>query len=348
MANTFNYAEKYSSDIIEIINQDALTSPFLTSNVEWTGAKTFHFTQMSVSGYKAHSRNGGWNSGTITQTDKTYEVTHDRDIQFLVDKADVDETARTAAVQNVSQVFVQTQQVPEVDCYTFSKIADAALKETGLVSSNTLTDFTKDNVYSKIVQMMGKAKLKYYRQRGSLIGYVVSDIMDLLAISTEKLLNIVSTTLTENGLGIETRVVNINGVDLIEVIDTERMKTLFDFTEGCVADDAAMDINIIFASVETVKTVPKISSIYYFNAGQHTEGDGDLYQNRSLLDTFVMPNGLNGNIDSIFCNINVPAYNQGSTYNTGDVATNEGEVYRAKEDSITGAWNAGKWDKISA
>ena len=83
MANTFNYAEKYSSDIIEIINQNALTSPFLTSNVEWTGAKTFHFTQMSVSGYKAHSRNGGWNSGTITQTDKTYEVTHDRDVKTV-------------------------------------------------------------------------------------------------------------------------------------------------------------------------------------------------------------------------------------------------------------------------
>ena len=347
MVNTFNYAEKYSPNIIEIIMQGALTTPFITSNVEWLGAKTFHFTQMSTSGYKAHSRDGGWNKGTITQLDKEYTVEHDRDISFLVDKADVDETARTAAVKKVSQVFVQTQQIPEIDCYAFSKIADAALKGTGLVSSNALADFTADNVYSKIVQMLGKAKLKYYRQRGSLVGYVVSEIMDLLAISTEKTLEINYTTLTEDGIGVETRITRINGVDLIEVIDTERMKTLFDFTDGCVPDEDAMDINILFASAETVKTVPKISSIYYFNAGQHTEGDGDLYQNRSFWDTFVFPNGKDGNIDSIFCNINIPAYNTASTYNTGDVVTNEGEVYRAKEDSITGTWAAEKWDKIS-
>lgn len=347
MANTFNYAEKYSPNIIEIIMQGALTTPFITSNVEWLGAKTFHFTQMSTSGYKAHSRDGGWNKGTITQLDKEYTVEHDRDISFLVDKADVDETARTAAVEKVSQVFVQTQQIPEIDCYAFSKIADAALKGTGLVSANALSDFTADNVYSKIVQMLGKAKLKYYRQRGSLVGYVVSEIMDLLAISTEKTLEINYTTLTEDGIGVETRITRINGVDLIEVIDTERMKTLFDFTDGCVPDEDAMDINILFASAETVKTVPKIASIYYFNAGQHTEGDGDLYQNRSFWDTFVFPNGKDGNIDSIFCNINVPAYNTASTYNTGDVVTNENEVYRAKEDSITGTWAAEKWDKIS-
>lgn len=347
MANTFNYAEKYSPNIIEIINQGALTSPFITSNVEWTGAKTFHFTQMSTSGFKAHSRNGGWNKGTISQTDKDYTVTHDRDISFLVDKADVDETARTAAVEKVSQVFVQTQQIPEVDCYTFSKIADYALNGTGLVKAHSLSDYTADNVYSNIVKLMGSGKLKYYRQRGSLVCYVVSEIMDLLAISKEKTLNINSSTLTEDGIGVETRITNINGVPLIEVIATERMKTLFDYTDGCVPDDDAMDINILFASVETVKTVPKISSIYYFNAGQHTEGDGDLYQNRSFMDTFVFPNGIDGKIDSILVDIDVPAYVTSNTYNTGDVVKQNNEVYKAKEDSITGAFTEAKWDKIS-
>lgn len=347
MTNTFNYAEKYSPKILEIINQGALTTPFVTSNVEWTGARTFHFTQMSVSGYKAHSRLGGWNTGKITQTDKDYTVTHDRDIEFMVDKADVDETARTAAVENVSNVFVQTQQIPEIDCYTFSKVAQVALDGVGLVSGNALSDYTADNVYSKIVGLMGKTKLKYYRQRGSLVGYVVSEIMDLLAVSKEKTLTINETTLTEDGIGVETRITKINGVPLIEVIDTERMKTLFDFTDGCVPDDDAMDINILFASAETVKTVPKISSIYYFNAGQHTKGDGDLYQNRSLMDTFVFPNGIDGKIDSIFVDINVPAYDASKTYNKGDVVKQSGEVYKAVQDSITGTFTASKWTKIS-
>lgn len=297
MAHSLNYAEKYTGKILEIINQGLLTAPFLTTNVEWVGAKNFHFTQQSVSGYKAHSRNGGWNRGTITETDKVYTVEHDRDIEFLVDKADTDETARTAAVENVSNTFVQTQQIPEIDCYAFSKIATVA-NTANLVEVVTRASLNAGNVYSTIVKAMGKGKLKLYRQRGSLVGYLRSEIMDLLAISTEVKLNVQVDTIVEGGRAIETRVVKINGVPLFEVIDDERFNTAFDFTDGAVAE--GKEINMLFASVEKVFTVPKISSIYYFNAGQHTEGDGDLYQNRSLWDTFVFPNGKDGKIDSVY------------------------------------------------
>ena len=297
MAHTLNYAEKYTGQILEIINQGLLTSPFLTTNVNWVGAKDFHFTQQSVSGYKAHGRDGGWNRGTVTETDKTFTVAHDRDVEFLVDKADVDETARTAAIENISNTFVQTQQIPEMDCYTFSKIATIA-NENGLVDVVKRAAITKDNVYSEIVKAIGKGKLKLYRQRGSLVGYVRSEIMDALAISTEFTPTITNDTLVEGGRAVETRITKINGVVLIEVVDDERFYTAFDFTEGAVAD--GKEINMLFASVEMVHTVPKISSIYYFNAGQHTEGDGDLYQNRALWDTFVFPNGKDGKIDSVY------------------------------------------------
>ena len=297
MAHSLNYAEKYTGKILEIINQGLLTAPFLTTNVEWVGGKDFHFTQQSVSGYKAHSRNGGWNKGTIAEIDKVYTVAHDRDIAFLVDKADTDETARTAAVENISNTFVQTQQIPEMDAYAFSKIATIA-NEAGLVEVTTRASLNAGNVYSTIVKAMGKGKLKLYRQRGSLVGYVRSEVMDLLALSTEVKLNVQVDTIVEGGRAIETRVVKINGVPLFEVVDDERFNTAFDFTEGFVAD--GKEINMLFASVETVHTVPKISSIYYFNAGQHTEGDGDLYQNRSLMDTFVFPNGKDGKIDSVY------------------------------------------------
>lgn len=47
MANTNNYAEQFSPDLLKILVQGTLTSPFITSNVKWVGARTFHFiTQM--------------------------------------------------------------------------------------------------------------------------------------------------------------------------------------------------------------------------------------------------------------------------------------------------------------
>lgn len=49
-----NYAEQWSPELLAILIQGTLTSPFITNNVRWLDAKTFHFTQMSVSGYKNH------------------------------------------------------------------------------------------------------------------------------------------------------------------------------------------------------------------------------------------------------------------------------------------------------
>lgn len=78
-----NYAEQWSPELLEILMQGTLTSPFVTSNVRWLDAKTFHFTQMSTSGYKNHNRKGGWNVGSYEQKDVPYTLTHDRDVEFI-------------------------------------------------------------------------------------------------------------------------------------------------------------------------------------------------------------------------------------------------------------------------
>lgn len=180
-----NYAQVWEPELLEILMQGTLTSPFVTSNVTWLDAKTFHFTQMSVSGFKNHSRNGGWNKGTYAQTDTAFTVEHDRDVSFLVDKADVDETNATASIQNISKVFEQTQVVPETDALFFSKVAQAAQKVTGYHSSTASSDYTKANVFSKLKGFLAAGKLRRYKANGSLIMYVSSAIMDLLELSTE-------------------------------------------------------------------------------------------------------------------------------------------------------------------
>ena len=137
-----NYAQVWEPELLEILMQGTLTSPFVTSNVKWLDAKTFHFTQMSVSGYKNHKRSGGWNSGTFNQKDVPFTLTHDRDVEFLVDKADVDETNATASIQNISRTFEQTQVVPEMDALFFSKVAKAAQSTAGYHSSTVRAMFS--------------------------------------------------------------------------------------------------------------------------------------------------------------------------------------------------------------
>ncbi len=315
-----NYAEAWSPELLEILIQGTLTSPFVTDNVRWVGVKTFHFTQMSTTGFKNHSRNGGWNTGEYTQKDVPYTLAHDRDIEFLVDKADVDETNSTASIQNISRVFEQTHVVPETDALFFSKVAQAAQKEADYHSSTAAAGYTKAKVFGMLKDILSKGKLRRYKANGSLIMYVTSAIMDALEQSTEFTRKIEMTQIAEGGMGIETRVTDIDGVTVMEVIDDERFYDAFDWepekggfqprAKKAESDTGAGDgvtgahkINVLVACLETCKTVPKISSIYFFEPGAHTKGDGYLYQNRSLSDTFVLPNGLDGKIDSIFVDV---------------------------------------------
>ena len=298
-----NYAETWQPELLEIMMQGALTSPFITTNVKWLDAKTFHFTQMSTSGYKNHNRNGGWNSGTYNQEDVPFTVTHDRDVEFLVDVADVDETNQTASIQNISRTFEQTQATPETDALFFSKVAAKAQATEGYHSSTAIGDYTKENVLSKLKSYLAAKGLKRYRQRGSLIMYVRSEIMDLLELSTDFVRKIEVTQIAEGGTGIETRITDIDGVAVMEVIEDERFWDAFNWEPadgGFEPATGAHQLNVLIASLETCKTVPKIASIYYFAPGAHTKGDGYLYQNRSLSDTFVFPNGKNNKIDSVY------------------------------------------------
>ena len=309
MPNNTNYAEKWSPDLLEILMDGCYTSPFITSNVKWLGAKTFHFTHMRTSGYKQHSRNGGWNRGEYIQEDVPYTVQHDRDIEFLVDKADVDESNQTASIKNVSETFHKTQQVPEIDAYFFSKVATEAQKLTGYHSETAKATYTKDNVLSKLKSYIAAGKIKRHKSKGALIMYVAPFIMDLLELSTEFQRKIEQTQISESGLGIETRITDIDGVTIMEVIEDERFYDKFDFTEGFEpVDSTSHPINVLIASLNAVKTVPKIASIYYFAPGTHTEGDGWLYQDRSLSDTFVFPNGKDNKIDSIYVDVDTSTY----------------------------------------
>lgn len=306
-----NYAEVWSPDLLEILIDGCYTSPFITSNVQWLSAKTFHFTHMRTSGYKSHSRKGGWNKGEYDQEDVPFTVTHDRDIEFLVDKADVDETNSTASIKNISKVFHETQQVPEIDAYFFSKIATEAQKLNGYHSSSDSSAYTKDNVLSKLKGYIASRKLKRHKSGGALIMYVAPFIMDLLELSTEFQRKIEQTQISESGLGIETRITDIDGVSIIEVLEDDRFYDKFDFSDGFKpVVGTSHKINVLLASLKAVKIVPKISSIYYFEPGAHTEGDGWLYQDRSLSDTFIFPNGKDNKIDSIYVDIDTATYTE--------------------------------------
>lgn len=304
MANTINYASKYERELIQTFIDNSYIAPFLAENTQWLDGKNFHFTAMTLGGYKNHALTGGWNRQNIVETDKTFTVTQDRDVEFFLDKREVDESNKTATIENVSNQFEMTQATPEKDAYFFSKVATEA-ETAGLKTSTAISTYTAANIFSKLVAFIGN--VRRYRNKG-LIVYVASGIMDLLATSTELSKSIdVTTIAADDGKAIQTRITAIDGVPIVEVIDDDRFYSKFNFTDGYKPAVGGYKINMLAATPMTTKFVNKISSIYFFAPGDHTDGDGYLYQNRAHYDAFVFPNGKDAKVDSIAVDLDTTA-----------------------------------------
>jgi len=285
MANAINYAEKYQQELDQVLVQNMLTAPLETPNVNWMGAKTFHVPTVAVSGYKTHSRNGGFNRGDVTVTHEPYTLSFDRDIEFFVDRMDVDESNQAASAANITRTFLIEHAAPEVDAYRFSKLATKAIA----TSNATAEAVDKTTVFSRL-----KADILKVRKYGpaNLIAYLSSQAMDALEQSTEFTRNIDVKPAAPGG--IDTRITSLDGVQLVEVWDDSRFHTSFDFTSGFTPAVGSYQINWLIVAKPAVIAKVKLNSIYLFEPGQHTQGDGYLYQNRMYHDLFILKNKEDG------------------------------------------------------
>ncbi len=283
MANAINYAERYQTELDQVFTQNTLTNILETPNVVWLGAKTFHVPNLSVSGYKNHSRNGGFNRGTVEVTHEPYTLQFDRDVEFFVDQMDVDESNQAASAGNVTKVFIEEHAGPEVDAYRFSKLATKAMDIGGKqATEEDVTDGSPKDVVERL-----RADLRKVRKYGTanLICYVSTDVMSAVEDYREGKGTI---SIQDGGTEIETRVTSLDGVTLIEVFDVDRFRTSFDFTDGFKPDSGSLELNWIVVFKGAVIAKAKLNSIYLFQPGEHTQGDGYLYQNRLYHDLFVM------------------------------------------------------------
>lgn len=271
-----NYITKDEGVFDQKINQGLLTAALGVPNVTLlNGGKSFTLTTITTSGLQPHTRNKGFNSGTAENEKKVYTMGQDRDVEFYIDKQDVDETNQDLAVGNISKTFINDHVQPEIDAYRFAKMANDSVHKT----TETLT---VDNTYTQL-----KAALLPIRKFGAqnIIGYVSSEVMDFLERSKE-----FTRSITNQNVGmtaLESRITSLDGVTLIEVWDDSRFKTAYDFSNGYVPTASATDINFVLVAKPAVIPVVKENAIYLFAPGEVGQGDGYLYQNRLYHDLFI-------------------------------------------------------------
>ena len=284
MPNTINYVTQFSNQLRELYGQESTSDLLYQSNsdIQVKNAKEIKIPVLSVTGYKDHTRASlGFRQGNYSNDYETKTLDHDRSIEFVIDPMDFDETDTVVSLANVQNRFERTQAIPELDCYTFSKLyseavrVGATIKTDELTTANILTDF--DN------------NLKLLEDKGvplsRLVLYCTSSYKTLLknAEGIQRTLDI------KSGGGIDRRVHSIDDISNIVTVPSDRFKTLYDFTDGCVSAENAKRINYILIDPETQVSRVKYSYIHLFHPGSDSRtSDNYLYQNRRYNGTFAI------------------------------------------------------------
>lgn len=277
------YAKELCSDALSQSNQQ----------VKFINAQTIKLPRMTVSGYKDHTRTPGFNTGTMSNDWEAKKLEHDRDVEFWIDPMDIDETNLTLSMANIQNTFETEQAIPEKDSYRFSKLHSELEAYSGRINTDVITAANFLEAFDEEMSVMDEAGVP---EEGRIL-YVTPSMKKIIK-EAEGIQRVMSVTTPST---INRNVHSLDDV-MIKMVPSARMKTKYNFTEGCVAAEDARQINWILIHTSCVVCRDKYSYIKLFTPGTDSRtADGYLYQNRSYGDLFLLEKKVEG------CAMNVSA-----------------------------------------
>ena len=278
----YDYAETFTNLLQQKYAKELCSDALTKSNlqVQFINAQTIKLPRMTLSGYKDHTRTPGFNSGEMSNDWEPKKLEHDRDIEFFIDPMDIDETNLTLSVANIQNTFETEQAIPEKDCYRFSKLYSELTTYNGKIDNTTLTPANILDVFDTLMTEMDEASVP---EEGRML-YVTPTVKKILktAEGVDRSINVSAQS------GIDRRVHSLDNVE-IKSVPSARMKTLYNFTNGCVPAEGAGQINFILIHPSCVVCRDKYSYIKLFTPGTDSRtADGYLYQNRCYGDLFLL------------------------------------------------------------
>lgn len=125
MGNTIALAETYLPLLDEVYKASSRTAILDSTKVEIVNGNTVKVYKTSMDGLGDYSRNNGYTNGDVTGTWETMALTKDRGRSFQIDRMDNEETIGMA-FGTLAGEFIRTKVAPEIDAYTFAKLAGTA------------------------------------------------------------------------------------------------------------------------------------------------------------------------------------------------------------------------------
>lgn len=286
------YAETFAPALEQKYAKELASYELFQSNkqVKFIDAQTIKLPSITLSGYKDHTRGSlGFNQGTITNEWEPKKLAHDRSIEFVIDPMDVDETNKVVSIGNVQNTLEEEQTIPEKDSYVFSKLYTeattyatdgATISTEALTAENILEQF--DSAMEKMDEagVPGAGRLLYVTPKVNKLLKEAKDIQRVMGVTGEG--------------SVKRSIYDLDDVK-IKVVQSARLKSKYNFTEGCVAAVDAKQINFILVHPTAVIARDKYSYINAFEPGEDSRtADNYLLQSRFYMDAFLVKNRANG------------------------------------------------------
>lgn len=242
----YNYADIFSNVLRELYGQSQTSVDLYNSNMDLqiVNGKQLKIPKLTVGGFKDHNRNvAGFNRGSVANDYQLATLDHDRDIEFAIDPMDVDETNLIVSIANIQKRFETTQAIPEADCYTYSKLYAEAVRIGANISTTVLTEANVLADFDENLEAMSDKGVPLDR----VILYATPAYLKTLknADGIQRTMSV-----QQNAGRIDRRVKSLDDIGKIVEVPSARFKTLYDFADGCKADETAKQINYMLVDPE--------------------------------------------------------------------------------------------------
>lgn len=289
MPAVVNYAEAYQQGLEQryaangLLYTHKLWSSPSNSKLKFTGAKTVRIPKLLIkNGRKDRTRR------TITSVDANYEnqwedytLTNERYWSTLVDPSDIDETNQSVSIANVTKVYNDEEKIPEMDKQMTSTLftrkktiaSGAGIEQMTLDETNFLGTFDKlmTEMDEKGVPAVGRTIFCTPQ-----VNKIIKNLKDFAR-----------NVPVQNSDGSINRIINrIDDVTIEPPIPSDRMKTLYDFTTGAVADPTAKQIHFFLIYIPCM-AAPQKYSFVGLDAPSAANSGNYLYYEQSYDDVLL-------------------------------------------------------------
>ena len=282
----FDYAVQFERELQQKYTREMCSYELTQSNpgIKFINAQTIKLPKLAVSGYKDHNRASvGFNAGSVSNSWEPKTLDHDRDVEIPIDPMDIDETSLVTEVANIQNVFEEEQAIPEKDSYRFSKLYSEAVKyvpsgaqvdNTVLTAQNILNWFDSVTIYMDDKSVPQEGRILYCTPAFAALFKQAADIQRTID--------------ARSGGTLDRRVTAIEDV-IIKKVPSARLKTQYDFSDGCVPADGALQINAILIHPTCQVSRDKYAYMKLFTPGSDSRtADKYIYQNRYYTGTFLI------------------------------------------------------------